>query len=93
MGDSDKFVLRWNDFEKNIVGAYKDLRSDKNFQDVTLACQGGTFSAHRVILSACSPVLLGIIRSADTRQQPADLSLIITAGRSHTTTPSSTCGE
>ena len=36
MGDTDKFVLRWNDFEKNIVGAYKDLRADKNFLDVSL---------------------------------------------------------
>ena len=26
MGESDKFVLRWNDFEKNIVGAHKNLR-------------------------------------------------------------------
>ena len=62
MGDTDKFVLRWNDFEKNIVGAYKDLRADKNFQDVSLVCRGGTFSAHRVILSACSPVFLEMIR-------------------------------
>ena len=64
MGDSgEKFVLRWGEFEKNIVGAYKELRLDKNLQDISLVCQGGTCSAHRVILSACSPVFQDIIRS------------------------------
>ena len=63
MGETDKFVLRWNDFEKNIVSAYKDLRTDKDFFDCSLVSSGRTFQAHRVILSACSPVFRDMIRS------------------------------
>ena len=63
MAETDKFVLRWNDFEKNIVSAYKDLRTDKDFFDCSLVSSGRTFQAHRVILSACSPVFRDMIRS------------------------------
>ena len=63
MGETDKFVLRWNDFEKNIVSAYKDLRTDKDFFDCSLVSSGRTFQAHRVILAACSPVFRDMIRS------------------------------
>ena len=35
---NEKFCLRWNDFEVNISSAFKDLRDDKDFFDVTLAC-------------------------------------------------------
>ena len=62
MGETDKFVLKWNDFEKNIVGAYKDLRTDADFFDCSLVCGGKTYQAHRVILSACSPVFREMIR-------------------------------
>ena len=35
---SEKFCLRWNDFETNISVAFRELREDKDFFDVTLAC-------------------------------------------------------
>jgi len=52
---SEKFCLRWNDFENNISGAFKELRDDKDFFDVTLSCEEDQIEAHKVILSACSP--------------------------------------
>ena len=52
---SEKFCLRWNDFETNISSAFRDLREDKDFFDVTLACDDEQIQAHKVILSACSP--------------------------------------
>lgn len=57
MGTSDKFCLRWNDFETNISGSFKDLRSQEEFFDVSLMCDKSELrvSAHKVILSACSP--------------------------------------
>jgi len=61
----EKFDLRWNDFEKNIVSAYKGLRSDQDFFDCSLICSGQTFKAHRVIISACSPVFRQMIRDCD----------------------------
>jgi len=62
MGTSDKFCLRWNDFENNISGAFRELREDKDFFDVTLACDDEQMQAHKVILSACSPFFRGILR-------------------------------
>jgi len=53
--ETDKFCLRWNDFESNISSAFRELREDKDFFDVTLACEDDQIEAHKVILSACSP--------------------------------------
>jgi len=54
---TDNFCLRWNDFAENVSGAFKELRSESDFFDVTLACTDSgsrTLQAHKVILSACS---------------------------------------
>ena len=59
---SEKFCLRWNDFENNINSAFKELRDDKDFFDVTLACDDEQIQAHKVILSACSPFFKTILR-------------------------------
>ena len=55
MGSSEKFCLRWNDFESNISVAFRELREEKDFFDVTLACDDSQIQAHKVIISACSP--------------------------------------
>jgi len=52
---SEKFCLRWNDFERNISSAFKDIREEKEFFDITIACEDEQLQAHKVILSACSP--------------------------------------
>jgi len=59
---SDKFCLRWNDFESNISVAFRELREDKDFFDVTLACDDQQIQAHKVILSACSPFFRTILK-------------------------------
>merc|ERR1712233_38046 len=59
---SEKFCLRWNDFENNISSAFRELRDDKDFFDVTLACDDEQIQAHKVILSACSPFFRGVLR-------------------------------
>merc|ERR1712013_194753 len=63
MAGVDKFCLKWNDFESNISDAFKDLREQKDFFDVTLACDDQSqIEAHKVILSACSPFFRNILR-------------------------------
>ena len=53
---SDKLCLQWNDFEENVNSAFGRLREDKEFTDVTLACEDGQqIEAHKVILAASSP--------------------------------------
>ena len=41
MSSSEKFCLKWNDFQENINTAFVDLRKDVDFTDVTLACDDG----------------------------------------------------
>jgi len=59
---SEKFCLRWNDFERNISSAFRELRDDKDFFDVTIACDDEQIQAHKVILSACSPFFRNVLR-------------------------------
>ena len=40
-GDNEKLFLQWNDFHDNIRTSFKELREDKDFTDVTLACEDG----------------------------------------------------
>jgi len=59
---NEKFCLRWNEFETNISSALREIRDDKDFFDVTLACDDEQIQAHKVILSACSPFFRNILR-------------------------------
>ena len=59
---SEKFCLRWNDFESNISSAFKDIRGEKEFFDVTIACDDEQLLAHKLILSACSPFFKRVLR-------------------------------
>jgi len=75
---SEKFSLRWNDFENNINSAFKELREEKDFLDVTLVCNEGQIQAHKVILSACSPFFKTILR-----RNPHQHPLLYLQGVSH----------
>ena len=49
---SEKLCLQWNDFKENVNSAFGRLRDDKEFTDVTLACEDGQqVEAHKVILA------------------------------------------
>ena len=55
MNSNDKFHLHWKEFDTNINQAFRELREEKELFDVTLVCDDSQLSAHKVILSACSP--------------------------------------
>ena len=38
---SEKLCLQWNDFKDNVTSAFRSLRDNNNFADVTLACEDG----------------------------------------------------
>ena len=59
---SEKFCLRWNDFESNINEAFRDLRESNDFLDITLVCENEQIQAHKVILSACSSFFRSMLR-------------------------------
>lgn len=62
MSKSEKFCLRWNDFESNISVAFREIREEKDFFDCTLSCGSRQIQAHKLILSACSPFFRSILR-------------------------------
>jgi len=61
MTQDQQFCLRWNDFQSNMVSSFKHLRDEKSFTDVTLACDGQTCKAHKMVLSACSPYFKALL--------------------------------
>ena len=64
MQNSDeKLCLQWNDFRDNISSSFGNLRDDKDFTDVTLACEDGQqVEAHKVILAASSPFFHEVLK-------------------------------
>jgi len=62
MTSSEKFCLRWNDFESNISVAFREIREEKDFFDCTLSCGARQIQAHKLILSACSPFFRSILK-------------------------------
>ena len=63
MAGPQKLCLNWKNFQTNISSAFRSLRSDNDFADVTLACEDGQFfSAHKVILASSSPFFMGILK-------------------------------
>ena len=60
---SKKLCLQWNDFKQNVNSAFRTLRNDKDFSDVTLACEDGQqMEAHKVILATSSPFFEKILQ-------------------------------
>ncbi|XP_067139393.1 longitudinals lacking protein, isoforms H/M/V-like isoform X1 [Centruroides vittatus] len=52
---TQQFYLKWNSHQSNMITVLDQLLSNEAFVDVTLACEGLSLKAHKIILSACSP--------------------------------------
>ncbi|KAG5883451.1 hypothetical protein JTB14_022099 [Gonioctena quinquepunctata] len=50
-----QFCLRWNNYQSNLTNVFDQLLQSESFVDVTLACDGHSVKAHKMVLSACSP--------------------------------------
>ena len=58
----EQLSLRWNEFQQKTGNAFRNLREDFDFLDVTLACKDGQqIEAHKVILAASSPFFKKIL--------------------------------
>ena len=61
---SEKLCLKWNDFQENVNTAFGRLRDNKEFSDVTLACEDGQqFEVHKVVLASSSPTLHCLLKA------------------------------
>ena len=62
---SEKFSLKWNDFNHNVCKTFSSLRHQEEFYDVTLVSDDQQqFSAHKVVLSASSNYFKNILKNA-----------------------------
>ena len=54
---NEEYDLKWKTYTDHLVGTFRDLRTDEHFADVTLVSDDQIqIPAHKVVLSACSPV-------------------------------------
>ena len=68
---SDKVHLQWNDFESNVKVAFRNLKENTDFADVTLVCEDGEqFEAHKVILAASSSFFQNLLRRNKDQRHP-----------------------
>merc|ERR1712129_65558 len=58
---SDDFLLRCDQYEQNRTSSLKSLWKNEDFLDVTIACDDDQVQAHKVVLSAASPVFRNIL--------------------------------
>ena len=61
---SEKFCLKWDDYQSNWNRSLCELRNDNDFADVTLISDDKVkFSAHKVLLSSCSNIFNFILKN------------------------------
>ena len=60
---NEKLCLKWNDFQNLAQVSFRELRTDNDFTDVTLACEDQSIKAHKVVLSACSPFFKKLLKT------------------------------
>ena len=59
---SEKFCLKWPDFQENTNSVIGNLRKDQDFTDITLVCEDGQQTkVHKVILAASSPFFKNLL--------------------------------
>ncbi|CAB0043617.1 unnamed protein product, partial [Trichogramma brassicae] len=56
-----QYCVSWNSYASHLQGAFPKLLSSEQFVDVSLACDGGSFKCHKVVLSACSEYMERIL--------------------------------
>ncbi|XP_043227967.1 broad-complex core protein isoforms 1/2/3/4/5-like isoform X8 [Amphibalanus amphitrite] len=60
--DSQKFCLKWNNYQNSVTSVFDNLRQDEELVDITLCCEGHKIKAHRMMLSACSPYFRDLLK-------------------------------
>ena len=64
---SEKFALKWKDYQSNWSKSLSELRRETDFADVTLISDDKVkFSAHKILLSSCSNTFKIILKESVT---------------------------
>ena len=65
--NSEKFSLKWNDFQTNVSKSFSELKREEDFFDVTLIGDDESkLSAHKVVLASCSSFFKSVLRTTNT---------------------------
>ena len=59
--------MKWNDYHCGLTKCFRDLRENNEMLDVTIISEGETFKAHKLVLSACSPVFKTMLNKKDEK--------------------------
>lgn len=73
-----QYSLKWNDYHRKLIDNFQNLQKLNEFCDVTIACEDKTFTAHKVVLSACSPYFRRLLKA-----NPCQHPIIILQAISH----------
>lgn len=61
--DADsQFCVKWSNHHGTLISVLETLFNDETYVDCTLAAEGQEISAHKVVLSACSPFLNKLLK-------------------------------
>ena len=70
MRSEDLSLLFRNNYQNQLVTAFESLLAQQDFVDVTLGVEGKSLSAHKMLLSACSPYFRELLKvSSDRRSE------------------------
>ena len=74
---NEKYQFIWEAFPEHLREFFKELREEGNFADVTLVCDDEIkIVAHKVVLSACSPVFKRLLLNSPQSHPMIELSEI-----------------
>ena len=62
MSTDENVRHRLNSFEKDVKTFWQDIQMEKDFCDVTIACDDKIIRTHKIIISSFSPILRNILR-------------------------------
>ena len=66
---SEKFHLKWNDFQPHLATSFSSLRNAQKFADVTLMSDDyHQVTAHRVVLATCSDYFREVLEKSNNSQ-------------------------
>ena len=61
--NNDKFCLKWNDFQQNIISSYNGLRTELDYSNVTLVCENDhNIEVHKIIITASSQFFKTVLK-------------------------------
>ena len=62
MSEDNTFLLHLDEFDRNSKTFWQKFQIETDYCDVTLACEDKQIRTHKLIISACSPVLRNILK-------------------------------